>query len=65
MRIDTSLYNNIVVLTGAGISAGSGLRTYRGPDVNLEPMNPKNPAFKEEYLGKAKEILPELLGTDL
>ena len=25
-------YANIVVLTGAGISAGSGLRTYRGPD---------------------------------
>jgi NAD-dependent deacetylase len=31
MRIDLSNYRNIVVLTGAGISAGSGLRTYRGP----------------------------------
>ncbi len=39
MRIDTSRYNNIVVLTGAGISAGSGLRTYRGPDGVWEEHN--------------------------
>lgn len=32
MQINTSTYRNIVVLTGAGISAGSGLQTYRGPD---------------------------------
>jgi NAD-dependent deacetylase len=32
MPIDRSRYSRIVVLTGAGISAGSGLRTYRGPD---------------------------------
>jgi NAD-dependent deacetylase len=32
MQIDRSKYARIVVLTGAGISAGSGLRTYRGPD---------------------------------
>lgn len=32
MRLDRSRYSRIVVLTGAGISAGSGLRTYRGPD---------------------------------
>ena len=31
-RIDPSRYSRVVVLTGAGISAGSGLRTYRGPD---------------------------------
>lgn len=31
LPIDCSLYARIVVLTGAGISAGSGLRTYRGP----------------------------------
>jgi NAD-dependent deacetylase len=30
--------------------------------VNLEPMTPRNPAFKEEYLGKAEELLSELLG---
>jgi NAD-dependent deacetylase len=32
MHIDRSQYSRIVVLTGAGISAGSGLQTYRGPD---------------------------------
>jgi NAD-dependent deacetylase len=31
MLIDRSKYSRIVILTGAGISAGSGLRTYRGP----------------------------------
>ena len=31
-RINSTQYSRIVVLTGAGISAGSGLRTYRGPD---------------------------------
>ena len=31
-RIDTTKYQKIVVLTGAGISAGSGIRTYRGND---------------------------------
>ncbi len=30
--------------------------------VNLEPLNPPNPYFKEEYLGKAEDLLPELLG---
>jgi NAD-dependent deacetylase len=30
--------------------------------VNLEPMKPPNPAFKETYLGRAEELLPELLG---
>lgn len=39
MRIDISAYSNIVVLTGAGISAGSGLRTYRGPDGVWEEHN--------------------------
>ncbi len=32
--------------------------------VNLEPMNPRNPAYDEEYLGKAEEILPRLLVID-
>lgn len=31
--------------------------------VNLEPMNPKNPAYDEEYLGRAEVILPLLLGV--
>jgi NAD-dependent deacetylase len=32
MKIDTKQYKNIVILTGAGVSAGSGIRTYRGKD---------------------------------
>jgi NAD-dependent deacetylase len=32
--------------------------------VNLEPMTPRNPAYDEEYLGRAEEILPVLLGLD-
>ncbi len=32
IAIDISRYTGIVVLTGAGISAASGIRTYRGPD---------------------------------
>ena len=31
--------------------------------VNLEPINPPNPYFQEEYLGRAEEILPQLLGN--
>jgi NAD-dependent deacetylase len=30
--------------------------------VNLEPMNPRHPAYDEEYLGRAEELLPVLLG---
>jgi NAD-dependent deacetylase len=30
--------------------------------VNLQPMDPRNPAFQEEVLGKAEEVLPQLLG---
>jgi NAD-dependent deacetylase len=29
--------------------------------VNLEPMSPRHPAYDEEYLGKAEELLPQLL----
>jgi NAD-dependent deacetylase len=32
IAIDISKYHGIVFLTGAGISAASGIRTYRGPD---------------------------------
>jgi NAD-dependent deacetylase len=32
VAIDPSKYSGIVILTGAGISAASGIRTYRGPD---------------------------------
>lgn len=29
--------------------------------VNLEPIDPPNPSFQEQYLGRAEEILPQLL----
>lgn len=29
--------------------------------VNLEPMEPRNRYFQEEYLGRAEEVLPQLL----
>ena len=32
MKIDIKHYKNIVILTGAGVSAGSGIRTYRGKE---------------------------------
>ncbi|MCL1463137.1 hypothetical protein [Argonema galeatum] len=31
--------------------------------VNLEPINPPNPSLQEEYLGRAEEVLPRLLGS--
>ncbi len=31
--------------------------------VNLEPMAPANPAFKQQYLGPAESVLPEPLAT--
>jgi NAD-dependent deacetylase len=31
--------------------------------VNLEPMEPPNPAFRETVLGRAEELLPALLGV--
>jgi NAD-dependent deacetylase len=31
--------------------------------VNLEPMAQPNPAFKEQYLGPAEKVLPELLAN--
>ncbi|MGK7942613.1 MAG: NAD-dependent deacetylase [Crocosphaera sp.] len=38
----------------------SGARTIL---INLEPMNPKNPYFQEEYLGLAEELVPILFGN--
>ncbi len=32
--------------------------------VNLDPMESRNPAYKEEYLGKAEEVLCKLFGVE-
>lgn len=31
--------------------------------INLEPMEPQNPYFKEEYLGSAEELVPVIFGA--
>lgn len=41
-RIDIRQYRRVVVLTGAGISAASGLRTYRGKDGLWNEMDPES-----------------------
>jgi NAD-dependent deacetylase len=33
--------------------------------INLEPMQPKNPYFQEEYLGSAEKLVPLLFGANL
>jgi len=33
--------------------------------INLDPMSPPNPAFKEEYLGKAEKILPDMFNVNI
>lgn len=30
--------------------------------INLEPLSRPNPAFSEQILGRAEEVLPELIG---
>ena len=42
--------------------AGASLGGARTVLVNLHPMTPRNPYFKEEVLGRAEETLPLLFG---
>lgn len=42
-------------------AAYAGARTI---NLDLEPMQERNPAFQEEYLGRAEELLPRLIGLD-
>jgi NAD-dependent deacetylase len=44
-----------------GAAAYVGARTI---NVNVEPMEPYNPAFHEEYVGPAEEILPKMFGVN-
>ena len=41
-------------------AAYAGARTLL---VNLEPMEPPNPAFQEQLLGPAEVVLPQLLAA--
>jgi NAD-dependent deacetylase len=45
----------------ARVAACAGARTIY---LNLEPMQERNPAFQEEHLGRAEELLPRLIGLD-
>jgi NAD-dependent deacetylase len=42
-------------------AAYAGARTIL---VNLEPLAQSNPAFNEQVLGRAEEVLPRLLGIE-
>jgi NAD-dependent deacetylase len=42
-------------------AAYAGARTIY---LNLEPMQERNPAFQEEYRGRAEEMLPRFIGLD-
>ena len=52
-----------LVTPAANYARGAEYAGARTILVNLEPMNPPNPAFKEQYLGPAETLLPELLGA--
>ncbi|RYG60565.1 NAD-dependent deacylase [bacterium] len=53
--LNTHNYHNIVVLTGAGVSAGSGLSTFRGPDGKW-----KNELLEASDGRRVMELLPKM-----
>lgn len=58
MTLDLSSYRNVVVVTGAGISAGSGIATYRSAGSGWD-----NPRLERISTGaQAGNHLPELWG---
>lgn len=50
-------YNSIVVLTGAGISAESGLKTFRGKDGLWEGERPEEIATPQAYAQNPEKVL--------
>jgi NAD-dependent deacetylase len=68
-RIDLSAYTSIVVLTGAGVSAESGLPTYRGAgglwtqgdtaEVSQAEIVRTNPARMWEFFGSLRPMILE------
>ncbi len=52
-----------VVYPAAGLVQAAAYVGARTILINLEPMMAPNPAFQEEYLGPAEELLPALLGV--
>jgi NAD-dependent deacetylase len=56
MAIDLRRYKHIVVLTGAGVSASSGLPTYRGPGGLWEKDGLAQLATSEAWLERPDEV---------
>lgn len=56
MAIDLARYQNIVVLTGAGVSAPSGLPTYRGAGGLWEKDEVASLGTAEAWLSKPDEV---------
>jgi NAD-dependent deacetylase len=52
------------VAPAANFARGAAYAGARTIYLNLEPMQERNPAFNEEYLGRAEELLPRLIGLD-
>ena len=53
-----------LVMPAAGYVRGAAYAGARTILVNLEPMATPNPAFQEQLLGPAEQVLPALLGLD-
>ncbi len=51
-----------VVAPASEFVRGAAYNRARTIMVNLTPIETRNPYFAEEYLGRAEEVLPELLG---
>ena len=68
-------YAHVVILTGAGVSAASGLATFRGPGglyetdpslveavlVDIEAPSVTDHRFDDVIVGPAEDIIPDLL----
>ncbi len=50
-----------VVYPAAGFAEVAAQFSARTIAVNVEPMDPPNPAFEQEIIGRAEEVLPRLL----
>jgi NAD-dependent deacetylase len=55
MHLERARYSRVVVLTGAGISAASGLRTYRGPDGVWEEHEVEKYAHADALVERPEE----------
>jgi len=57
MIIDITNYNNIIFFTGAGMSAESGVPTYRGSGGIWHKYNYEEYACQDAFIGNPKKVL--------